>query len=143
MPEITINYWSILAAAIANMIVGMLWYGPLFGKQWKKLMGFSNDDMKKMKMTPMQAMIGGLITSLIMAYVLAHSAFMWNLFFAGSVSDFMFALQLAVWIWLGFVATTQISSVLWEGRPWKLFFLNASNTLVSLIAMAMILTFWK
>jgi hypothetical protein len=46
VPEITINYAAVLLAAVANMVVGMLWYGPLFGKQWQALMGFNADSMK-------------------------------------------------------------------------------------------------
>lgn len=141
MPEISINYLAVFLAAVAYMVVGMVWYGPLFGKQWKNLMGLNDQTMKQMKMTPLQAMIGGFITALIMAFVLAHDAFVWGTFFNGAVSPIVFALQLAFWIWLGYVATTQAGSVLWEGRSWKLFFINASNTLVSLVAMALVLTF--
>jgi len=58
-PPVEINYLAVLVAAIASMALGFLWYGPLFGNQWKKLMGFTDKSMKAMKMTPMQAMIGG------------------------------------------------------------------------------------
>lgn len=143
MPEISVNYLAVFLAAVANMVVGIIWYGPLFGKQWRELMGLSKDDMKKMKMTPMQAMAGGFVTSLIMSFVLAHDAFVWGGFFGTSVGQFVFALQLGFWIWLGYVATTQAGSVLWEGKPWKLFFINAGNTLVALIAMALVITYMQ
>lgn len=141
--EIQINYLAVLVAALANMTVGMLWYGPLFGAQWKTLMGFTDESMKSMKMTAGQAIAGGCVTSLIMAYVLAHDAYVWGNFFGASVGGAMFAFQLALWIWLGYVATTQVGVVLWEGRPWKLFFLNAAQSFVAFFAMALILTFWK
>jgi hypothetical protein len=143
VPEITINYAAVLLAAVANMVVGMLWYGPLFGKQWQALMGFNADSMKSMKMTAAQAIFGGCVTALIMAFVLAHDAFVWGDFFGASVGGVMFAFQLAFWIWLGYVATVQAGAVLWEGKPWKLFMLNAAQSLVSLFAMALVLTFWK
>jgi hypothetical protein len=38
---ITINYLAVIAAAIAAVGVGVLWYGPLFGKEWMKLMGYT------------------------------------------------------------------------------------------------------
>jgi hypothetical protein len=143
MPEIHINYLAVLLCGVTYMVIGMAWYGPLFGKQWKALMGFNNQSMKQMKMTAMQAMVSGLISALIMAFVLAHDAYVWGQFYGDSISQLMFALQLAFWIWLGYVATTQAGSVLWEGRPWKLFFINAGNTLVAFVAMALILTFVK
>ncbi len=141
MPEIQINYLAVLLAAVAYMVIGMIWYGPLFGKQWKALMGLNDESMKKMKMTALQAMAGGFVTALIMAYVLSFDAFVWSDFFGSSVGQPVFALQLGFWIWLGYVATTQVGSVLWEGRPWKLFCINASNTLVSFIAMAFVITY--
>ncbi len=125
------------------MVIGFLWYGPLFGKQWRHLMGFNLDDMKKMPLTMGQAMVGGFITALVMAYVLAHDAFVWGAFFAGSQSPEMFALSLAFWIWLGYFLTNTSGAWLWEGRPFKLVVLNAANQLVSLFAMACVLVFWK
>jgi ABC-type transporter Mla maintaining outer membrane lipid asymmetry permease subunit MlaE len=142
MPEITINYWAVLVAAAANIVVGTLWYGPLFGKAWKRMMGFTDEAMRQMKMTVKGAYLGGIVTALLIAYVLAHDAFVWGSFF-GAEATFGFALSLAFWVWLGYVVTTQAGSVLWEGRPWKLFFLNAAQSLVSLIVMASILTFWR
>ena len=141
MPEISINYLAVILAAVAYMAVGMLWYGPLFGKQWKALMGFNDQNTKSMKMTAMQAIAGGCVTALIMAFVLAHDAFVWSDFFGSSVSKPLFAFQLGLWIWLGYVATIQAGSVLWEGRPWKLYLINASNTLVSFMVMAFIITY--
>ena len=134
--EISINYWAVLAAAVANMLVGSLWYGPLFGKQWKKLMGFSAEDPKSMKMKASTAMVGGLVTALVTAYVLAHFADVWG------ALDTAGAFALAFWIWLGFVATTQLAGVLWEGRPGKLFFLYTLQSLVSLVVIAWILVAW-
>ncbi len=140
--EIPINYTAVVLAAVANMVVGMLWYGPVFGKQWRHLMGFNLDDMRKMPLTAGQAIAGGFVTSLIMAFVLAHDAFVWGDFFGGTVSREVFAFQLAFWIWLGYFLTNTAGAWLWEGRPFKLVVLNAGNQLVSLLAMACVLTFW-
>ena len=30
-----VNLIAVLVAGIVPMIVGMLWYGPLFGKRWR------------------------------------------------------------------------------------------------------------
>ena len=129
-----------MGAAIANMIVGMLWYGPVFGKTWRKLMGFSETDMKKMPLTAGQAIAGGTITALLMSYILAHEAFVWGSFMGESGTVF-FAFMLAFWPWLGFVATTQAGSFLWEGKSFKLFAFNAAASMVSMFAMALVLTF--
>jgi|GEM_PF-3896784 len=56
--EVTINYWAVLGAGVAAVLIGFLWYGALFQKPWMRLMGFTFESMKAMKMTPMAANIG-------------------------------------------------------------------------------------
>ena len=135
---VPINYLAVLVAAIANMVVGALWYGPLFGKAWMQEMKITEKDMKKAKEKGMASlMIINFIGTLITAYVLAH--------FVGylSLSTFMDGLQLAFWVWLGFfAAATLLGGVLWEGKPWKLFGLNVAYYLVVLSVMASILAVW-
>src|SRR3989338_5024454 len=131
-----VNYLAVLVAAAASMAVGFLWYGPLFGNMWKQLMGITDKDMKKMKMSPRTSMILGFITALVISCTLAHFLIYMNI---SGIAD---ALLAAFLIWIGFVATVQIGAVLWEGKPWKLFFLNTAHNLVSLSVMASILALW-
>ena len=136
MESISVNLWPVLAAAVVNMVVGSLWYGPIFGKMWKNLMGFTDESMKSMKLSVSQAMAMGFVTSLIMAYVLSHFVVISGAINAGA------AWELAFWIWLGFMATTSAGGFIWEGRPFKLFVLNAAEELVALSLMAWVLVMW-
>ncbi|MBI2559017.1 DUF1761 domain-containing protein [Candidatus Woesearchaeota archaeon] len=137
MAQPEINNLAVLAAAIASMVIGFLWYGPFFGKQWKKLMGFTDKGMKAMKITPVQAMIGGFAATLLMSYILAHFVDY------AEATTVMKGIEAGFWIWLGFVATVQIGMVLWEGKPFKLFALNTLHYLVALAVMASILAVWR
>jgi hypothetical protein len=143
--DISINYWAVLVCGVAYMVIGSLWYGPLFGRWWMKQMGYSAETMGKPMangMTAWKAMGLGLLSALVMANVLAHEVFIWHDYAGMLMSQAALALQVAFWLWLGFVATTQLGAVLWEGRSWKLFLFNASHALVALIAMAFILVYW-
>ncbi|MDP3742402.1 MAG: DUF1761 domain-containing protein [Candidatus Micrarchaeota archaeon] len=133
-----VNYIAMLGAAIASMIIGFLWYGPLFGKIWMDLSGFKKEDMGKMKTSAQTGYVVQFIASIVMAFVLAilipetrgiilESSRFWN------------ALGIAFIGWLGFIATTTLGSVLWEGKPVKLYLLNNAYHLVSLLVMAAIL----
>ena len=136
MAAVSINYWAVLAATVAAIVVGFLWYGPLFGKTWMRLMGMGKKKMdKNMKKEMMKSYIILVITTLITSYVLAHFV----KYLGTTLAD---ALQTAFWIWLGFIATIQIGIVLWDGKPWKLYILNAAHQLVSLAVMASILALW-
>jgi len=138
--EITINYWAVFVVALINMIIGFIWYGPLFGKLWKELMGFTEETMKEMKMSPIGAMIGGFIGAFIMAYILKHfvvsSGAFWN------VGGAFAGVTVAFWIWFGFIAPVTAGSFLWEGKPFKIWVLNSSYWLVTLIFMGAILGIW-
>ena len=139
---VPINLVTVLCAAIANFVLGFLWYGPLFGKQWMKLMGITKQQVEKAKKKGMaKEMILQFLASLVMAFVLAHA-----LTFASAYLDVTGAsagLQAGFWNWLGFIATVSLGCVLWEGKSWKLWFLNNAYSLVGLCMMGVILAVWQ
>ena len=136
--DIQINYWAVLVAGVSNMILGALWYGPLFGKIWMRLMGLSDERLNELKVRGMGKLYAmAFVMALVMAYVLAHFANVWP---TSGVSG---AFQLAFWIWLGFIVTTMINSVLWEGKSFKLYMLNICYQLLALVVMAKILVLWR
>ena len=47
MPNI--NLIAVGLAGLMGMTVGALWYGPIFGKQWMKLMGFTKETINEAK----------------------------------------------------------------------------------------------
>src|SRR5713226_4739613 len=50
MTFMNINLWSVLAAAIATMVAGFLWYSPvLFARPWMVAMGYDPEDKAKIK----------------------------------------------------------------------------------------------
>ncbi len=133
-----VNYVAVLMTAIVGFVVGMLWYSPaLFGKQWMKLAGKTEKDMKKAKEKGMaKQMVIAFISLLVMAYVLAWLTGVLGAatFSAGAIVGF--------WIWLGFLGTTQLGSVLWEQKPVTLYLLNTAHWLVILAISGGILAVW-
>jgi hypothetical protein len=130
-----VNLIPVVVATVASIILGMLWYGPLFGKQWMALQGFTKKDMEKAKqkgmgMTYLMMTISSLVTLYILAYFLDML----------SVVSMNAAIMPVTLIWLGFFATTMLGSVLWEGKPMALYILNIGFSLVNLIIAAAIIT---
>ena len=108
-----VNFLAVLVAAIVSMGVGMLWYGPFFGKEWGRLMGIDvNDEAKKKEMQKgmKPAMVGTFISFLIMGYVLSYYIG------AASASTVSSGLNTGFWAWLGFVATTIVINGMWAGN---------------------------
>ena len=138
VPVVNVNYLAVLVAAIASFLLGWLWHSPmLFGKMWMKL---SNMDKKKIDAAKKKGMGMPLflqfVATVLMSYILAHFVSYTG---AKTIVD---GAILGIWVWLGFVATVMIGSVLWEGKPVKLFLINAGHVLVSLVVMGAILAVW-
>ena len=139
MENIQIDWLVVVIAAVLNMIIGFLWYSKwLFGKAWIRLAKLSEKEIKDMEGNK-ASILYGFVVSLVIAYFLA--------FFEGylgvtTVSDGMFV---GFCLWLGFVATTQITSVIWGKRPFQLFLLDAGCKLLSYLVMSGVIgatTFW-
>lgn len=133
-----VNWVAILASAVAYMAIGALWYGPVFAKPWMKLVGVTKKDIERsMKGSGMaKAYITAFITALVTAYVTNVLVVMLN------VTDVGSGISLGVMLWLGYVAATYATQVLFEFKPFKLYLINVGYYLVTLVITAVILTIW-
>ena len=136
MINLSTNWVMVLVAAVAAMVLGYLWYSPiLFGKEWMELTGIKmGKGVTKKKMFIIFGF--GFLAVVITSFVLKQFI---DLFYIVNLFD---AVQLSFWIWFGFVATTLISGILYEGKSWKLFVINSGYQLASIMLMAVILSYW-
>jgi hypothetical protein len=142
MPEV--NWLAILVAGVASMVLGFLWYGPLFGKMWATMMGWDKMNPADVEAKKKGASIGYVVSfigSLVMAYVLSHVIAFSESF--GNPAGLSTGLMTGLWMWLGFVAPVTLGSVLWDGKPLKLWFLNNGYNLLHLLILGAILASWK
>jgi len=122
MEFMSVNLWSVLVAAIATMAIGFLWYSPiLFARPWMVLMGYDPDD--KAKLAEMQKGAGKLyvisfVASLVAAFVLS------KIIFGLAINSALYGLKVGFAVWLGFVATVQLTDSLFSKKPAKLFLIN-------------------
>jgi hypothetical protein len=128
MPEWTQVHWlAVVIAAVANLVIGYVWYMPqVFGKRWREASG---TDMAQ----PAGAMWAVVIvTSLVAAYVVAQ--------FAGGAG----VVNGAVWgfvLWL-LVGSVMAGAVLFEGRSWTYWGINAGYWLLTLLVMGAIVGYF-
>lgn len=126
------NYWAILLVAITHAIIGMLWYSPMaFGKIWMNGVGIKAKDAAKENMFKPVAI--NIVASLVMAFSLNYLAIL-----TGSVTTTEY-IEVAFWIWLGFIATSLFNSVIWEKQNPNVYIINSGFWLVALIIDAGIL----
>lgn len=131
-----INYWAIIGGAIFLFVMGMVWYGPLFGKMWTKIMGaehMTKEEMSAMQkeMMPMYALqvLLGLFTSYVL-YSFVHMSGM--------------GIAMGFWVWLGF-AMPMAAGAMWDtqkGKKLTKFSIVAGYQLITLLVLAWAYTMW-
>ncbi len=137
MIPVDVNFLAVFVAAVAYMVIGALWYSSLmFGNYWIKLMGFTDKKTEEMKKAANKAYAFSTISALVMSYVLAVFIRL------ADISMLTEGLYLGFIVWLGFVATITLQSVVFEGRSKELFILNNGYNLVGILVMAAILSTW-
>ena len=143
MPVIHLNYYAILLSVVAQMVIGFLWFGPVFGRTWAREMG-RPADYRPSRREMIRATIIQIIAAFLIAYVLAHVLNVWrpSVWMAGPDGpDWMYGFNAGFYVWLGFFVPQMLSALAWGGRSWKLFFIDASGNFLILQASGMILAF--
>ncbi len=134
---LSVNYLSVVAAAIASFVIGGLWYSPLlFGQSYMELRGMSPEAMAS-SAVPVGKMIAEFVRGLVIAFVLAQFAARFG------VTDWLGAIQLGLWAGVGFYVMIYVGAVIHEDLPWKLFAIHAGDGLVKITAMSLILGLWR
>lgn len=138
---VPINWLAILACGVAAMAIGFVWYGPLFGKEWMKLVGMTQKKIDEAKQDMTTTYTTSFAVSLLMAYALAH--FIW--FTAPGAVDLAIGVKTALWAWAGFVVTVGINNSLFASvkKPSKLFMIESGYYLTTLLVMGIILAVWQ
>lgn len=130
----SVNLLALLAATVANMGLGFLWYSPfMFAKPWMKLMGYTSESMKEAQKEMGTLYLLALLGTLVMSFVLAQ-ILNWL-----SVADLTTSLWVSFMIWAGFIAPVQFTDVLFGKKQLNLFMINTGYQLVGMLIMGGIL----
>ena len=128
----------VLVVAALYWVLGGIWYSPLlFANKFIALMNWTPQQVAALQQAgESQALILAFIGSLVASFILAHFIRYTK---ASNVAD---GLKTAFWLWLGFVVTTNLETVLFEQRALGLFLINNSYHLVGFLMMGAILAVW-
>ena len=130
-----VNFLAILVVGVAYMIVGFLWYGPLFAKPWMKLVGMTQEDLQRGANPVMY--LGTFVGALVAAYVLA-------LFInATQMTTLLGGAGVGLLAGLGFVAPSFGANYIFGRRPLSLYLIDAGYQIVSLMIGGIILGLWR
>ena len=111
----------IVIAAVAEWLLGALWYGLAFPQSWMAMVGFSETNKPK---NGALGMVSSFIACLLLTYVIAHVVG-----WAGAMT-FTAGAKLGVICWLGFMAPPLFTQHIFENRRANLFAINAAYWLL-------------
>ena len=138
---LSINYLAVLVCAVLAMVVGYVWYGPMFGRKWMEIAGASPDDLearKKMQKGVTVLYIVQFLLTLFQVYVLAYYIAGWT--DASGVEN-------SLWIWAAFIMPTVAATAMWNNDSakvsWARFLIQAGYQLVIFVIFGLVLGFWK
>lgn len=130
-----INWMAVAAAALANFLLGGLWYSPaLFGKRWQKENNLSDEALKN---TNMLRVFGfALLWSVVMAVDLGF-------FLSDPKTDIVWGITAGFLAGFGWVAPAVFMIGLFERKSTVYMLINGGYMIVSFVVMGMIIGAWR
>ena len=134
-----INYLAVVVALVAVTVLGMLWYGPLFGKKWMKLAGFSENDMNTPEAKKSASI--GYVVSIISSFitVLALAVVLNLLDIDNAIGGFIAGTLLS----FSFIVMTLVSESVWHNKPAQLVLLNSMYRILGIAIAGLIIGAWQ
>ena len=130
------NVWAMLIAALANNVIGALWYAkPLFGRAWMQEVGLTEAHRpSRISVAPFAAAIAAsLVLSVALAWANAAAA-------SASLLD---GVVVGLIVAVGLGAAISAPHYAFAGRSLKLFLINMGHTLVVVVVMSAIIGLWR
>ncbi|TFF17651.1 DUF1761 domain-containing protein [Jiella endophytica] len=121
------DYFAIVLATVVSMIVGTIWYTAL-ARHWQRAARFDVLGMSERSGNILVAILSEFVMAAVFAVLLSH-------FETVSLLD---ALLSAVFLWIGFVATTVIVNRRFQGFGWDLAAIDAGHWLMVLLGQGLV-----
>ena len=142
-----VNLFAVLVAGIVPMVIGALWYGPIFGQRWMALMETTEEELRE-GFNPLKTYGVSFVLALVTAFILAQlfagmGGAAGILSIAGKGGDALAGVYLALLALIAFILPVGYQSVAFEGRKAGLFWLNFGHNGVALLAQAVIIAVWS
>ena len=129
------NYAAVFVSAVAYWILGAIWYGALFNKQWMALEHMTEEQARSMN--PVLPYVITFVLNVLMAWVLAQIC-LWR-----NANTAARGASVGVLLWIGFLGPVTYTTYMYEMRPKELFAINEIYPLAGLCLMGAILGAWK
>jgi hypothetical protein len=128
----SVNWLAVLLGTVISMALGALWYGPLFGQYWLKLIGKTEDELEASPIMYVKTAVAAFIGMLALNLVVV--AFGGTSILSGIVAG--------AFIFIGISATTTFVYTNFEGPSEKVWLLYSAYQLVVYLIMGAVFAIW-
>jgi hypothetical protein len=136
-----INILPILICGIFSMVLGGIWYGPIFGKRWSEIIGgnFTNKKARE----AMQKAAGPLyflqfVLTLMQLTIFSYFVAQWDR------SEIMMN---TMFLWLAFIIPMIAAGSMWNNdgkkKAWDRFFIQSGYQTILFIVFGAVFMMWK
>jgi len=141
-----VNPLAVLVAGVLPMVIGALWYGPLFGKRWMELMESTPEELQQ-DFNPIRtygvSFVLALVTAFVLAQLVADVAPRDVSSMEGGAGSGMIGVHVALMALVAFVLPVAHQSVAFEKRKAGLAWMNVAYNGVALIGQAVVVAVWR
>ena len=130
-----LNFLAIAVSALTYFGLGSVWFGPLFGKQWLKLVGLTVTEEDKKN-----ALFMFTKTFLLDVFITFSTALilLWT-----QSETILEALKVSAVLGLGFVIAPFLGNYMYAKRSMTLFSIESFYHVVCITVISIILTMWR
>jgi hypothetical protein len=134
----SLHYLPVLISAIIFWLLGMLWFGPFFGKPWRVELGKVGI---KMEPPPPGIMtLKAILTFLMNLLTVIGVGFFVHVM---GISTALGAAKLGLLLGLAFSLAALMVTYTWQNKSLKLLLIDSLYQVVGIIIISIILTVWK
>ena len=127
------NWLAVVVGVVVSNVVGFLWYGPLFGNTWLRIIGKKREDIEASPSMYAVTAVASLVTMVVLAMVVA----------AFGAQTFVDGLVAGAVAFIGLGATATFVFTTFSGPPVGAWFLLAAYQLLVHGVMGGVFATWK
>ena len=128
-----INWLAVVVGVVVSNVVGFLWYGPLFGNTWLRIIGKKREDIEASPSMYAVTAVASLVTMVVLAMIVA----------AFGAETFVDGLVAGAVAFIGLGATATFVFTTFSGPPVGAWLLLAAYQLLVHGVMGGVFATWK
>lgn len=141
-PSMPFHMQPLLAGVAASFVLGLLWFGLIFGRLWPRAMGLEKPPGA---LAIVRSSALNLVSTFVLAVALTFGVNVWRPSTWGAGMDatpWHYALFAATYGWVGYVIPSLLNGVAFGKMRWGAFAIGAVYQLLCMQVIAMLIAYW-